>query len=212
MHGGLRSTRIQAGLLTLTVVFFALSLIAPRYSLDQALQHIPLVLTFPVLVVGIRRRWFSNVAFACICAFCWLHIIGARWLYSFVPYDAWFHAIFGSSPKEWFGWHRNNYDRFVHFCFGGLCVVVVAEAVARRGVSRSLSLLFAFCTVMTFSGSYEIVEWLITLIVSPEHSEAYNGQQGDFWDAQKDMAMAFLGALAALPLAYRRYPRIAGRH
>jgi putative membrane protein len=32
-----------------------------------------------------------------------------------------------------------------------------------------------------------------------EH-EAYNGQQGDYWDAQKDMALALLGALVMLAL------------
>ena len=36
----------------------------------------------------------------------------------------------------------------------------------------------------------------ISIFLSPEDVEAYNGQQGDYWDAQKDMAFAFLGAVS----------------
>jgi putative membrane protein len=31
------------------------------------------------------------------------------------------------------------------------------------------------------------------LLISSDAAENYNGQQGDIWDAQKDMAMAVLG-------------------
>jgi len=50
------------------------------------------------------------------------------------------------------------------------------------------------------SAAYEIFEWLLTIVVAPEMAADYNGQQGDPWDAQKDMAMALVGAaLAAVP-------------
>jgi putative membrane protein len=35
------------------------------------------------------------------------------------------------------------------------------------------------------------------MILSPRDADAYNGQQGDFWDAQKDMSFALAGALLA---------------
>jgi len=41
---------------------------------------------------------------------------------------------------------------------------------------------------------YELLEWNLTLMASPEDAETYNGQQGDLWDAQKDMALALLGS------------------
>lgn len=31
--------------------------------------------------------------------------------------------------------------------------------------------------------------------LSPEDAENYNGQQGDMWDAHKDMALALIGAM-----------------
>ena len=41
---------------------------------------------------------------------------------------------------------------------------------------------------------YELFEWLLTIVMSPEQADNYNGQQGDAWDAQKDMALAMIGS------------------
>ena len=48
---------------------------------------------------------------------------------------------------------------------------------------------------MASSLVYEWIEWWIAMGLSPEDAENYNGQQGDIWDAQKDMFMATLGAI-----------------
>jgi putative membrane protein len=47
---------------------------------------------------------------------------------------------------------------------------------------------------------YEVFEWGISVFLSPQDVEAYNGQQGDYWDAQKDMALALLGAILMILL------------
>ena len=57
-----------------------------------------------------------------------------------------------------------------------------------------LSLLLAWLTIQTFSLLYEVFEWMLTLFISGEGATDYNGQQGDIWDAQKDMALAMLGS------------------
>ena len=54
-----------------------------------------------------------------------LHVVGARWIYSNVPYDAWCAAALGGKPLDWFNWQRNHYDRFVHLAFGALMVLPV---------------------------------------------------------------------------------------
>lgn len=41
---------------------------------------------------------------------------------------------------------------------------------------------------------YELFEWLLTIVMTSEQADSYNGQQGDMWDAQKDMAWALLGS------------------
>ena len=48
---------------------------------------------------------------------------------------------------------------------------------------------------MATSLIYEWIEWLIAIGLSPEAAENYNGQQGDIWDAHKDILLATIGAI-----------------
>jgi putative membrane protein len=45
------------------------------------------------------------------------------------------------------------------------------------------------------------------MTVAGDLADDYNGQQGDLWDAQKDMALAALGVLAGIVWASVRRPR-----
>ena len=49
--------------------------------------------------------------------------------------------------------------------------------------------------VMASSVFYELIEWAIAIGLSPEQAENYNGQQGDMWDAHKDMLLATIGSI-----------------
>jgi len=53
--------------------------------------------------------------------------------------------------------------------------------------------------IMVSSLIYEWAEWFIALSMSPDQAEAYNGQQGDVWDAHMDMLLATLGAASTIP-------------
>ena len=77
----------------------------------------------------------------------------------------------------------------------------VAE-VARRygGLSRRGAMLAVAGWVLSLSCLYEIFEWLLTIVAAGETADRYNGQQGDIWDAQKDMALAALGAVMVVAL------------
>jgi putative membrane protein len=68
----------------------------------------------------------------------------------------------------------------------------------------------AMCVVLAASAVYEIAEWGVAMIFAPEWAEAYNGQQGDVWDAQKDMALAWAGSILGVmlvALSWRRSSR-----
>lgn len=52
----------------------------------------------------------------------------------------------------------------------------------------------AWLIIQTGSMVYELFEWLLTIVLSPEQADNYNGQQGDIWDAQKDMVLAMMGS------------------
>ena len=58
-------------------------------------------------------------AFIGIALFTLLHIIGARYVYSNVPYKEWSVSL-GLVGADFFQDPRNHYDRFVHFSFGVL--------------------------------------------------------------------------------------------
>jgi putative membrane protein len=135
-----------------------------------------------------------------------LHTIGGRYTYTNVPYDALAEALTGHTISDIFGFTRNHYDRLVHLAYGLLAVLPVREALRRHlGVSPGLALYVAVESVLAVSLLYELVEWLLALTVAGPAAEFYNGQQGDPWDAQKDMALALLGALvAAVILGLRR--------
>ena len=79
------------------------------------------------------------------------------------------------------------------------------------GVRRGWSYLLVVVTVLGFSGFYEALEGVVAVIVSPELGAAYLGTQGDEWDAQKDTALAFGGAVIAMTVCWwadrRRYRR-----
>lgn len=192
----------QRRLLGLLLVLLLAAQIDQPYPEIALLQHIPtmlLIVTGPLLL----RRWpLSTASVACIVAFMALHTLGGRYAYSNVPYDDWARALTGTTLSDAFGWTRNHYDRLVHFAFGALSVVPVAE-IARRwgGLSRCGAAFTVLGWVLAISCLYEIFEWLLTIVAAGETADRYNGQQGDIWDAQKDMAFATLGAILVMMIA-----------
>ena len=49
--------------------------------------------------------------------------------------------------------------------------------------------------ILAASAVYEIAEWVAAMTFAPDWADAYNGQQGDLWDAQRDMALAWRGSM-----------------
>ena len=92
-------------------------------------------------------------------------------------------------------------DRLVHVAFGVLAVRPVVEVVRLGGAGRKAGLWAALGFVLSVSCLYEIFEWGLTLTIAGDLADDYNGQQGDLWDAQKDMALAALGVLAGIAWA-----------
>lgn len=195
----------QKRLLGFLLALLLVAQIEQPYPEVALLQHLPTMLLL-IAAPALLRRWpLSTSALACIAAFMALHTLGGRYAYSNVPYDDWARAVTGSALSDAFGWTRNQYDRFVHFAFGALSVVPVAE-IARRwgGLGRHGAALAVLGWVLAISSLYEIFEWLLTIIAAGETADRYNGQQGDIWDAQKDMALAVLGVIMILILTRRR--------
>ncbi len=197
------SSRARAEVVAVVALLLS-SLVAAPFPRQQLLQHLPTVLVLLGLDQMSRRRrptysWLSHRSVRLLLLFIVIHIVGARYIYSYVPYDDWTTTLTGISLSDVFGWKRNHYDRFAHFAFGALAVLPLAEVARARGtMATPWALLFALSAVLAISALYECFEWGLTIVLSPNQAESYNGQQGDVWDAQKDITLAALGACAAL--------------
>lgn len=202
---------LKAGLLILYFLILVVSCIHPIYPREMYLQHSATIIAGAFLIYITIKNNLSNQAFVLIFAFMILHIIGARWIYTYTPYDSWIKSLTGFSINDCFGWERNQYDRFLHLMFGFLLLIPASEIYHRwLGVPAKRSDHIAFLFILAGSLFYEVFEWFLTLVLSPEQADSYNGQQGDFWDAQKDMALAMLGAL--IMIVIRRIAGIISGH
>ncbi|HWB19718.1 MAG TPA: DUF2238 domain-containing protein [Phycisphaerales bacterium] len=185
-------------LLLIFFLAFAVSCIHPTDPHDFLLEHSLTFAGLIGLVILNHSRPFSNLACTCLFIFFMLHVLGAHYLYSNVPYDQWAQSLTGRTINETLGLRRNSYDRLVHFSFGFLMVVPMRELVVRFLKLRMLgSLLVTLAFLAAFSELYEHIEWLIAATMAPEAAEHYNGQQGDMFDSQKDTSLANIGAIAS---------------
>ena len=192
-------TRYQQALWLVLLSATVLGSIGSPFPYQMYLQHTPTVFVLVVLPSITRRVPLSDAAVTCIVAFMLLHVVGARYIYSYVPYDRWALALAGIKITDSFGFRRNHFDRLVHFAFGVLAVRPVWEVITRAfNVPPRFAYYAAVEFVLAFSLLYELFEWALTMVLSPENAGAYNGQQGDIWDAHRDMSLALAGALLSL--------------
>ncbi len=146
-----------------------------------------------------RQLLFSRVSYTLIFLFMCLHQVGAHYSYAEVPYDAWFESLTGRTFNSVVGWQRNNFDRVVHFSYGLLLAYPIREVFLRVADVRGFwGYFLPLDLTMSTSMLFELIEWLAADVFGGDLGAAYLGAQGDIWDAQKDMALASLGALIAM--------------
>lgn len=190
-----------------------LSAVGAVYPPNTWLQVGPVVAGVAIGWWALRRWPLSNASVGWLGAFTLLHLFAARWTYSSVPYDAWGQAAFGFSIDTALGFDRNMFDRLVHFA-SGLCFArpLVETGMRYGGLTRRMAALMMVLAVLAIGAVYEIFEWMLTIGMNAEAADQYNGQQGDMFDAPKDMAMALLGSLAALIWRRRLLPSVDVAH
>tara|TARA_Y100001933_G_C18845475_1_gene499455 strand:- start:1 stop:633 length:633 start_codon:yes stop_codon:yes gene_type:complete len=169
---------------------------APYTGKELYLNNVGTLFLLALLVIDSYKNLLSKIGFWGLFLFSVFHSIGSTWLYSFVPYNDWFISISGIDIDAYFEFTRNHYDRFVHFSFGLLLMGATRDLIiSKYGFNTRQALLVAFLGIQVFSMVYELFEWGIAVSLSEGMAESYNGQQGDSWDAHKDMALAMLGSL-----------------
>ena len=196
------SKRITTVLMLLVI---AASWIKPPDPAEQAMHGSLTVLALFLMWRYGARLQVSERDLFFMALFLSVHSIAARWMYSYVPYDAWGQSLLGFSINAKMGWTRNHFDRLVHFMFGVCFTPAIASYVIRRYLATPKSACYvAVCAIMIASLWYEWFELAIAMTLSGKDAEAYNGQQGDMWDAHKDMLLATLGSLCWTAVYGRR--------
>lgn len=167
--------------------------INPVHPDGWLLENILVFIFVPLILISGRYFQLSNVSYTLIAIFMLLHIVGSHWTYAEVP--------FGAVLGHWMGTDRNMYDRLVHFSFGLLFAYPIREVLLRVTDAKGVwGYYLPFDVVMSFSALYEIMEWVVGMVVSPTDGIAFLGAQGDYWDTPKDMACAAVGAIIAMTI------------
>ncbi len=188
--------RYPLALLSIYAVIWIALAIDPVYRHDWLLENVLVLLAVPLLVLTAWRLRFSDFTHTCLFVFFVFHSIGSHYTYSLVPYDAWFQSVTGASLDGLLGFERNHFDRLVHFLYGLLIAPAAVELFAHYGrYPASWAALFPTLFMFAHAGIYELIEWAAAFVFGGDLGQAYLGTQGDIWDAQKDMALAFAGTV-----------------
>ena len=208
----IRVNQIKVFAVVALVVAAAISFIGgyPEYKFNEVMQHVgTALLLIPLVCDSIKNRMPAS-AFVGFSLFTLLHIVAARYIYSYVPYREW--CVSAGVPAEYWGFpagyerglgdffeefdivFRNHFDRLIHFSFGFLMFPYLMYLARKLTGGKTLAaVLVAWLFVQAGSLIYEVFEWQISAY-NGNIGDAYNGQQGDMWDAQKDMFLAMLGS------------------
>jgi putative membrane protein len=142
------------------------------------------------LLFTYRKYQFSDLSYLLICVYLCLHVYGSKYTYAENP--------FGYYLQEAFQTSRNHYDRIVHFSFGFLLAYPMREMFLKWiQYPKMVSWILPIEITLSISAFYELIEWAVADIFFKAQGDAYLGTQGDIWDAQKDIFLAFFGAILA---------------
>jgi putative membrane protein len=159
------------------------------------IENILTILSLSVLTYTYRKFKFSDLSYSQIFVFILLHIYGSMYTYAENPFGYWLQDLMQTS--------RNHYDRMVHFSFGLLASYPLRDYfINKHKWVAWVCWVLPVIIIHTLSGFYEMIEWAVADIFFPAQGIAYLGTQGDIWDAQKDMTMAFAGSAMSMLLFY----------
>ncbi|HUT85344.1 MAG TPA: DUF2238 domain-containing protein [Elusimicrobiales bacterium] len=178
-------------LFTASLAFFVWSAINPYDYVIWAMEVLPVVIGFVVLILTYPKFKFTNFAYVLIAIQILILVIGGHYTYAKVPLFDWIKDIFNLS--------RNHYDRLGHIAQGFIPAILARELLLRTSnLKRGKWLFFVSVSIcMAISAFYEIVEWIVA-VTTDNVADAFLAMQGDVWDTQWDMFMALCGAIISL--------------
>lgn len=180
--------------LQIFIVFFLVnwinSYIGNTDTANWILENTLVFLFLGFLVFNYKKFQFSDLSYLLVCVYLCLHVYGSKYTYAENPFGYWL--------KDALDLSRNHYDRIVHFSFGFLLAYPMREMFLKwlkfpTWVAWTLPIEIT----LSISGFYELIEWAVADVFFKAQGDAYLGTQGDIWDAQKDIFLAFIGSILA---------------
>lgn len=194
------TARTLAGYTAALLALLALSAFGPSDRTTWLLEVAPVLIVLPLLWATRARHPLTPLLYALVFLHAAVLMLGGAYTYAKVPAGFW--------VQEALDLGRNPYDKLGHFMQGFVPAIAAREILLRGGHvnGRRMLAFLVGCVVLAVSASYELIEWAAALALG-QGADEFLGTQGDPWDTQSDMAMALLGAVAALALLARRHDR-----
>ncbi|MBI5632865.1 MAG: DUF2238 domain-containing protein [Nitrospirae bacterium] len=195
-------TRVRILILAGIILSFLLLIsgISPFDRATWLMEVAPIFIACPVLALTYRRFPLTSLLYGLIFVHAIILIVGGAYTYARVPFGFWLQDLLSLT--------RNPYDKIGHFA-QGLVPALMAREIFLRGsylANRKMAGFLSMCVAMAISAWYELIEWGAALVLGQGATE-FLGTQGDQWDTQSDMFLAFLGALVAIAVLSRFHDR-----
>ena len=182
------------------IALLALSGWRPFDMATWVMEVAPVVVVLLILWTTRERFPLTPLLYALIFVHAGVLMLGGHYSYARVPLGDWLRDTLALA--------RNPYDGIGHFMQGFVPAIAARELLLRHTGLQRGAWLFVVVTglCLGISAIYELIEWGAAVALG-QGAEEFLGTQGDPWDTQKDMAMAWIGAMAAQWLLARWHDR-----
>jgi putative membrane protein len=203
-HKKTPSVRELVVLLVLYLVGFSLLAINPHDRADWAIENLFPLGQLTAVIISYRYYKFTRLSYYMIFVYLFVQSWGGHFTYA------------EAAPFNWLRDHfhlgRNHYDRVAHFMLGFLVAIPVREILLQFVQTSRRWLAFITCSIILAIGAfYELIEWWVAMLATPNLGDKFLGTQGDIWDTQWDMFLALVGAILTLVIFSKEHYREMGK-
>ena len=191
-------------LAALNLALLAFSRIGAFDGATWWMEIAPVLVVWPLLLATHRRFPLTPLLLGLIFIHASILMLGGHYSYARVPLGAWIQQALDMG--------RNPYDGIGHLAQGFIPAIAARELLLRKTALLRGGWLFTLVTAvcLAISAIYELIEWGVAIAIG-QGADEFLGAQGDPWDTQKDMALAWLGAMLAQLLLARAHDRAISR-
>ena len=186
----MNNCRYLSILVTSFILVLIWSAIRPHDYFTWFLEVFPAIIALPILLFTYKQFPLTKLLYLLILLHAVILMVGGHYTYAEMPLFSWL--------RDTFHLDRNYYDRVGHVAQGFVPAMIAREILLRKQVMKHGAWLFFIvcCISLSISAFYEILEWWVAR-ASGSDAVAFLATQGDIWDTQWDMFLAFVGAISA---------------